>query len=279
MTLDEISARWELSTLNDDREPLPQRTLQHHINAIRELFGVEIVCDRRNESRYTVVDSGDIESDRAKKWLYSTFSISALISESESLRSQIILEDIPSGEIYLTQIIESMRDRVVLRVEYQDFKDAHSRELLLRPYCVKIYRRRWYMIAEREGEICKYSLDRILSLSATEDHYTMPASFDPAKYFENVVGVTRTDKVERVRLRVDNGEGKVAYFKSLPLHPTQRLVEEGDEYAIFEYHLCHTYDLYQEIMTHSYDVEVLEPLKLRDEMKMVSESMAEVYRK
>lgn len=280
LTFEEIGDKWDRSTLNSYHEPLNARTLQHHIVAIRDLFGIEIVCDRKNECRYTVVDNGDLETDRMKKWLYSTFSISALSSESDSLRDRIILEEIPSGETYLTQIIEAMRDGVVLKVEYKEFGHMRSQKLQLHPYCVKVYHRRWYMIAESEEGIQKYSLDRILSLTPTGDTFTMRRSFDPEKYFENVIGVTKTKKVERVRLKVDNGEGKVDYFRSLPLHPTQREIpQKSEEYAIFEYFLCHTYDLYQEIMTHAYDVEVLEPLQLREEMKMVAESMAKVYSK
>ncbi len=283
LTYEEICDRWECSNFNDKHEPLKARTLQRHISAIRDLFGIEIVCSRKNESRYTIADNGDLESDRMKKWLYSTFSISALASESELLRERILLEEIPSGETYLTQIIEAMRDSVVLKVEYKDFKDKHSRELLLCPYCVKLYRRRWYMIADGEDGTKKYSLDRIRSLTPTGDTFTMSKMFDPKKYFENVIGITNTEKVEQVVLKVDNSEGKVDYFRSLPLHTTQREIPvESDEYedcAFFEYHLCHTYDLYQEIMTHAYDVEVLKPLKLREEIKKVAESMAEAYSK
>ena len=68
------------------------------------------------------------------------------------------------------------------------------------------------------------------------------------------------------------------YFRSLPLHPSQKEVESNPEYSVFEYHLKPTYDFEQEALSHREDVEVLEPLTFRDKIKESVSKMAELYR-
>lgn len=70
---------------------------------------------------------------------------------------------------------------------------------------------------------------------------------------------------ERVRIKVMNNQAK--YFRSLPLHHSQKEVETTPEYSIFEYKLKPTYDFEPEILSHREDVEVLEPASLRETIK------------
>ena len=46
ITLKDISRKWEQSALNDDGEPLAERTFHNHRLAIEESFGIELRCDR-----------------------------------------------------------------------------------------------------------------------------------------------------------------------------------------------------------------------------------------
>lgn len=57
---------------------------------------------------------------------------------------------------------------------------------------------------------------------------------------------------------------QACYFRSLPLHPSQKEIENHSEYSVFEYWLKPTYDFEQEILSHREDVEVLEPVQLRE---------------
>ena len=54
----EISDLWSRSSLNETNESyLPERTFFNHINSIREIFGIEIRCDR--SLGYYISDDGD----------------------------------------------------------------------------------------------------------------------------------------------------------------------------------------------------------------------------
>jgi predicted DNA-binding transcriptional regulator YafY len=52
----------------------------------------------------------------------------------------------------------------------------------------------------------------------------------------------------------------------LQIHKTQDEIERNEEYSIFEYFLRPTFDFQQEILWNGEDMEVLEPLWLREEI-------------
>ena len=148
------------------------------------------------------------------------------------------------------------------------------------PYAVKLFHLRWYVIGKttsRDG-ILIFSMDRILSLTITEQKYKYPKSFNVHDYYHDSFGIIIENGVEceRVLLKVMNYQTK--YFRSLPLHTSQKEVETPPDYSVFEYHLKPTYDFEQEILSHREDVEVLEPLSLRNNIKESVRKMAELYR-
>ena len=56
------------------------------------------------------------------------------------------------------------------------------------------------------------------------------------------------------------------YLRDLPLHESQKEAEQTEEYSIFEFHLRPTFDFLIEILWNGEDVEIIEPLWLRNEM-------------
>jgi len=69
------------------------------------------------------------------------------------------------------------------------------------------------------------------------------------------------------------------YFNSLPLHPSQRLIESNNEYSVYEYWLAPTLDFRQEVLRHGPTVEVLEPETFREEVVEDLKAAIEYYGK
>lgn len=68
------------------------------------------------------------------------------------------------------------------------------------------------------------------------------------------------------------------YVRALPLHHTQREVETGEWYSVFEYRLKPTFDLKQELLSRSDAVEVLSPRSQHHEMQAEIKRMQALYR-
>ena len=73
-----------------------------------------------------------------------------------------------------------MKENHVLNMTYHSYWKDEENNFDVQPYCVKLFRQRWYMVArstysyyyEKGPRI--YSLDRIKYLHATEDTFKMP---------------------------------------------------------------------------------------------------------
>lgn len=96
----------------------------------------------------------------------------------------------------------------------------------------------------------------------------MPKNFDAAHFFEDYYGIIISDEdfdVEPVALRVDARQSN--YIRTLPLHHSQIEVERTDEYSIFEYRLCPTYDFRQKLLSLGSSISVLAPEGLNTMIK------------
>ena len=282
ISLEEINRRWARSVYNDKHEEcIPERTFHRHKEAIKSIFDIDILCDKSAGNLYSIVNAEDIEQDGVRKWLINTFAVNNLINESHTLKRRILFEEIPSGQRFLTPIIEAMRDERTVEVTYRSFGAEQASTFEVEPYCVKVFRQRWYVIARStsDGRIRIYGLDRIEALQMTERRFRVPDDFDGFRYFERSFGiiVDETYDVETVRIRIDAGQRK--YLQSLPLHGSQVETETTDAWSVFEFRLRPTYDFQQELRMHGAAVEVLEPAWLREVFRRTACEQADMYGK
>lgn len=277
ITREEIDRRWSRASLNFDHESMiPERTFHRYKDAIQEMFQIDI---RYNKSRgYYIENTEDIQRDELRQWLIGTFAVENLIGESSELRRRILLEDIPSGQRHLTPIIEAMRDGIKIRIMYQSFHSAEPSTFILAPYCVRVFRQRWYVLgtSEKGKELRLYSLDRILNTERTTTPFVLPPNFDAEAFFANGYGVTVDErKPEIVRISVDAYQAN--YLRSLPIHPSQEETERNNDYSVFQFFIVPTYEFIKELLSYGETLEVLSPKWLRKEMKQEARTMNEIY--
>ena len=294
LTYKEFAKEWERTTLNSQQTALPKRTFADCLRAIEETFGIEISSDARNGYRYRIVNREWLEKDNVKDWLLSTFAVNGLLKDSRGLRERVMYEDIPSGNQWLLPILNAMKGNHVVRLEYQDYFDKKPRDILLEPYCVRVFRQRWYVIGIMEnepegeepseltnqGQIRRYALDRIQHLEATEEAFKMPRQFSVESYFADAFGIIvepEEYQVERIRLKVSDVNHRRQYLRSLPLHHSQREVERHNDYSVFEIRVTPTYDFIQQILAMGNEAEVLSPDYVRAEIKRRIKEMAALY--
>ena len=71
---------------------------------------------------------------------------------------------------------------------------------------------------------------------------------------------------------------QVQYFRSLPLHSSQKEVETDKNHSIFTYFLTPDYDFKQDVLSFGDKVEVLEPKQPREEMRGIIKSLTIRYK-
>lgn len=268
----EISEAWRRSPLNETGEPLSERTFFNHKDAIAGMFGIEILNDR---SLGFYIGRSDVGSDETSDWMLHTLCLNNVLHENADMKDRILMEKVPSSERFLTDIISAMRDFRVISLCYQSFRHPEPFCFNVRPYCVKYFKQRWYLLGDSDLGLRIYSLDRFVDMEELEEHFEIPKGFDAEEYFGNYFGVIIGEEPEDVKIRVVPDQ--VKYFRTLPLHGSQRETVQEDGSSVFSYHIAPTFDFVQEILSHGADVEVLEPIELRESIADNVAGMASRY--
>ena len=137
---------------------------------------------------------------------------------------------------------------------------------MIEPYFLKEFKRRWYLYGYKgDKDGCRMlALDRMITVTISSESFSLPQEFSAAGYFGSIYGVRVYSgmKPEKVLLKVSEMQTK--YFRSLPLHKSQKEVETHKEYSIFSYFLTTDYDFKQDVLSFGSEVEVLAPQSLRD---------------
>ena len=267
LTFDEISKRWQASNVGDNK-PLPLRTFHQHRSAVEELFGVEIKCNTSKGYKYYIANPEVLRNDRTRKWLLNSFNLSNMIIAGHNMKDRILFEDIPRGTEYLQTIIDAMQQSKELAIDYQPFYGRRT-SYTLQPYAMKAYHKRWYLlgfIKELEA-IRNIALDRLLEITIREQSFSLPENFNAAKYYENTVGIFVSEDLSPVKVKLRAYGKQIEYLRSLPLHKSQcEVSSKYGEFSVFEYKLCLTPELSSQILAMGENVEVLEPIELREEI-------------
>lgn len=280
ITRDEINRRWSRSRLNDSKDnEIPERTFHRHKDAIKELFEVEIVCDRHGEKTYHIADRETLKQDGAMEWLLNTYAVDNILSECKDLKHRILFEAVTAGQQYIMPIVEAMRDGKVLNILYQSFSMSASAPHEVEPYCLKIYKQRWYLLGRRsERQVMRtFALDRITGIEQTTRTFVLPDSFDAERYFENTIGIIVEDNCPPQTIKLLAVNGQQDYIRSLPLHPTQQEYETRTNSAKFSLFAQPNHDLIQALLRYGEDVTVLSPKWFRDKFRDIANKMSYNY--
>ena len=281
ISLEEISDRWERNKDLSDYKPLSRATFNRWRDAILSQFGIIISCQRAGGYFYFIENPEDIEEDELKKWMLDSFAVSNLISENLSLKDRLLVNQIPSARNYLATLLEAMRENRVVTITYCGFNKSESHKFPIEPYCVKLFENRWYVLAHntRYDDCRIYGLDRIEDLEITAETFKIPKDFSAKDYFSDYYGIVteKNTKPQQIVLRIYRSH--VPYVQSLPLHRSQRLLEDKGEYADFGFFLVPTYDFIMRLLQAGAMIEVISPASLRETLKERISEMHSLYNK
>ena len=66
-------------------------------------------------------------------------------------------------------------------------------------------------------------------------------------------------------------------MEALPLHPSQRVEEQGEEYSLISFFLAPTNEFYRRILSHREHMEIVSPPEVRSEFAAILDRMLQPY--
>ena len=280
LTLDEINQHW-LDTDMSEGLPIARSTFNRHRDAILDMFGVIIECDKKDGFRYYIYNAEVLEEDSIQNWMLSTLSVNSILSESKGVYDRILLEQVPSDGDNLHKFIDAMKRGVRVKVGYRKYGSQEIKSTMtLEPYFVKLFNKRWYALVkfpEPTGMLFTLAFDRIVSLEVTEDKYIYDKNFDPTGWFRNCYGIVRDNDVpvEKIVIRACGTEAD--YLRDLPLHHSQKEIAHEEEFSDFKLILSPTADFWTPLMARGATIKILQPQWLADVIKKMHLEAAKLY--
>lgn len=260
LTFEELNQQW-IKTDMSGSLPMARSTFNRHRDAILDMFGIIIDCDKKDGYRYYIGNAEVLTEDTIQNWMLSTLSVNNVLAESLGVHERILLERIPSDGEQLHSFINAMKQSVRIILRYRRYGAEGSSLMLLEPYLVKLFNKRWYALVRHPENETFFTLafDRIISLELTDTPFEYDTTFDPAGWFRHCYGIVNDHDVpiEKVIIRAFGREPH--YLRDLPLHHTQRELCSTPEHTDFELTLRPTADFITPLLSRGAAIRVLSP--------------------
>lgn len=245
-----------------------QRTVERHIEAIRDEFGVEIVYNN-NRRGYFIDKENSLDLDSYLNFLKFSQDANLLV---DTLRDgqdacKYIHFDAESNRIgieYLKPLLYAIKEQRVVHLRYGHYNKKEDKVFKFNPELLKEYQNRWYVmgIASYAEESRIYALDRILDCTVSSLPFTRKLG-DADEVFGDIIGVNFSGKkIEKIVLSFTPSQGN--YIRSLPMHHSQEILIDNDLEFRIMIRVKLNMELKQRIQMYGNEVEVLEPKGLLD---------------
>ncbi|MCQ2183511.1 MAG: WYL domain-containing protein [Bacteroidales bacterium] len=141
------------------------------------------------------------------------------------------------GIEHITTLYDAIRKKTVMDIKYHAFSSKNVSEFHLSPYVLKEHRNRWFVLGRTDSEnyIKVLALDRIQALNENTDAvFIEDPSFDPEKYFKDIIGTTRFpgDKHQVTHFVFIADQYTAPYIETKPLHASQQVQKRHEDGSV-----------------------------------------------
>lgn len=184
------------------------------------------------------------------------------------------------GRNYVGELYQYIINRVVLKVEYFSFKWDKSMIITFHPHYMRQYNNRWFVFGYNSDigiEGWNMALDRICSISPTNDVNYKESDICWREYFDDIIGVTNKSDapVEEIVLHCYGSTGK--YIETKPIHASQRSKWIETDCLQVSLKVKQNYELESFILSQGGSIKVISPLSLKSKIMNVVEAMENIY--
>lgn len=271
-TLEELRryAEQELIARGEPIRSLSQRTIERDIRDIRSALGVSIDYSH-SERGYFIPPDEDSTSDLER--ILEPFEVLTAMRQDTGVRDFIIPERRrAAGTEHLYGLVHAIRSGLCATFDYRKFWSADTSRRTIEPYALKETRGRWYVVGTdlADRRLKTFGLDRITYLTIKQERFRKDPTFDIQERFRHSLTVDRTDKVEHIVFSV--GASDAAYLKTMPLHPSQRIVREISQRTAFSLDVYLTPDVVMELLSRAQTLRIESPEYLRNQILEIYEN-------
>jgi len=168
------------------------------------------------------------------------------------------------GTEHLLPLKNAITNNKNVQFKYKKFYPNVIESKSVQPYMLKESRGRWYLLGLDQNKNPKaYGLDRINELEVQDKTFRKNIGIDWNEMYKYSFAMFTDQPVENVVLSFDQRDGN--YIEAMPIHSSQTITRQ-EERVIVKLKIRITLDFIMELMSRSWSVEVIAPLRLRQEL-------------
>jgi predicted DNA-binding transcriptional regulator YafY len=148
-------------------------------------------------------------------------------------------------------------------------------EYELKPYLLKEYKNRWYVVGETNKGFRTFGLDRLGNLLVTNTK--VPSKFEKAiDMFDHTVGLNFSD-YKPTLIKLSFHKSQKPYLESLPIHHSQNIYPVNADRFELTLFLSYNFELKQELLKYGHFLKVESPKWIQDDFKLEIEKALRLY--
>ena len=178
----------------------------------------------------------------------------------------------------IASLFSAISNEQVVELTYRKFLDSTERKVIISPYLLKEYNRRWYIVggAYDTNRVLNFALDRLVEIEFKTGYTFKPCETDLEERFEEIIGVTFNEEVPLTQILFWVSDAIKGYIHTKPIHGSQIHIkgDRADKLHILYPQLqsgdfltiecLENFELIRELTAWGDDLIVLTPVSLRD---------------
>ena len=171
------------------------------------------------------------------------------------------------GLHFLDELYQSVIQKRAVLIQYQSFSARQPQTLTFHVWWLKEFKNRWFAVGKRGGDeknaLMNLALDRMLTITTAPDtNYIANPGIDPESYYRDVIGVSVSEQLKPILVRLLVSYRHAPYVETKPLHHSQEVLERTTDGIVIQLRVQHNFELEKEILGFGEGMRVLEPANL-----------------
>lgn len=165
-----------------------------------------------------------------------------------------------------------------IEISYKSFKANQANSFEFYPYLLKEYRNRWFILGmtQKHKELLNLALDRIEGFMPSKEKY-VSAPVDINEFYSDTIGVTKMRNQRANNIIFKILKQHAPYILTKPLHHTQKIIKETNDWLFFSITVVWNFELEREILGFGEQLKVVGPLKLKNTIESRLKKTLKIY--
>lgn len=284
--------RWWVPSYNKELDKTTQKKCLRYTNPSFSIFKKELTDEEKSLLREALLLLSQFEGLPDFDGLNN---LKSTLGIGENYTPIIEFDKNPQNQdSHFGDLFTAISQKMVIEIGYHKFsQEKNAIKLILHPYLLKEYNRRWNLFAaphNNNHKTLNFPLDRIDSVTLRPDIKYIENDGSLSEYFDNIVGVTSNDDapIENILFWVSNQSNN--YVISKPIHTEQTTIRNTETIEKYREQYPHleggtfftlkckdNYELIRELSSFGKELLVLKPKSIQDKIIKRIQEMNEKY--